>query len=128
MYDRKFRFNKKSSGWQKRRIMQAAVYSIFAVSVVLLLAGMRELGNRRSAYLLEHRPVGETIARIIQSEGETGRHLFKPHLVITYTIDSSHYTLRLNNDKIHYKAGQQYRILYSIDQPDIFRILNEVGG
>jgi len=127
LYDRRIRFRRNRRAWLKSRAIQAIVYILFAASTIPFIAGLRESGKRRNNYLLDHQPTGQAIALVTRSEGRQKDGFFRRRAVISYvTATGKSFIRQLDNSDGRYLSGQHYLVLYSVEHPEVFRVLHEM--
>lgn len=117
----KYKANKQK--WFIQKTKRTSIIALFCGLLASNIILFNLLENKREQHILETQPTNTTVATVKKTEQRTGRNGGKSVAVINYVVGSYVIQRAVFNYKNSYAIGQQYEIKYSIEYPEIFRVV-----
>jgi hypothetical protein len=122
----------KKDKWDKRKVRTKKVistlfYITLGVTVVTNIFLMNELGYYRVNQILRYKPTQIATAQVRQFEERYSKGGSKHYVTITYQISDRVITRSVYDYKREYSIGQKLRISYSVEYPEMFRVIRALN-
>jgi hypothetical protein len=119
----KIPFKKNKLKWLKRNVIHATAILTFCGLVMTNITVIDYLTDYRLSETLNNQPTNKTVATIIKIESRNSRGGPKLYAIIKYTADNRTFEQALFNYSNQYSAGQTYELEYSVEYPEMFRLI-----
>ena len=99
------------------------IYSIFGIVLVGTMEFTSTFGSERAAKILEMGPTENTIAIVTKIDSRNSRGGSQLWAILSYHTKTANITQAVYNYTGKYSVGQKYLVRYSIDNPEMFQII-----
>jgi len=118
--------SKGEPGWFAQRLRK-----MFAIVITLALIfgnvfGVQQLGNERRANILNNGPTQTTVAVVSSIERHRGRSGDYYYAVFQYQANGHTIWHKRDEDNGDFTPGQRFKIQYSVEYPDMFRLIEKL--
>lgn len=113
-------------GWFAQRIRKLFASVVMVALIFGNLFGAHRLGNERRKNILNNGPTKITIAVVSSVEIHRGRSSDFYYAVFEYEVAGHLVWHRWAEDNGDFTPGQRFKIKYSIEYPDMFRLIERL--
>lgn len=121
--ENRIRFSNQRLLWLKGKTITVFIYALFAIGIVGTMELTSKYGARRVDKILSTEPTETSIGTIVKIDTRNTRGAPKLWAIIEYQTNTKRVTQAVYNYKDIYSVGQRYLVRYSIDNPEMFEII-----
>jgi predicted PurR-regulated permease PerM len=108
-----------------------SVQIFFIIMLIILLVGFAAFvsskGTKRVESILNNEPTKQTIATVVSIDFRSTRSGKQPWSVINYKVNNEIIEQSFAEIGRNLRTGRKYLVQYSLEYPDMFRILREIN-